>query len=121
MEIRRKLQHLRTVTPGHKPSPDVMYDGEIAINMAKDNETLMIKNTENEIVEFGDKKFVEASVNSRVFIGTEDEYNAAYAEGKIAMGALVIILDGSETEEGGATISALLGTAILGQMLLGQK
>jgi hypothetical protein len=30
-------------------------------------------------------------------------------------------LDGSETEEGGSTISALLGTAILGQMLLGNK
>lgn len=60
-------------------------------------------------------------ISAKVFIGTQSEYDIAYANGKIGVGALVIILDGSETEEGGATISALLGTAILGQMLLGQQ
>lgn len=76
---------------------------------------------DGDISNLAEKPYVDEVLQSRVFVGTQEEYDTAYAEGKIAMGALVIILDGSETEEGGATISALLGTAILGQMLLGQK
>lgn len=74
-----------------------------------------------DISNLAEKPYVDEVLQSRVFVGTQEEYDTAYAEGKIAMGALVIILDGGETEEGGTTISALLGTAILGQMLLGQK
>ena len=76
---------------------------------------------DGDISNLAEKPYVDEVLQSRVFVGTQEEYDTAYAEGKIAMGALVIILDGGETEEGGTTISALLGTAILGQMLLGQK
>ena len=76
---------------------------------------------EGDISNLAEKPYVDEVLQSRVFVGTQEEYDTAYAEGKIVIGALVIILDGSETEEGGATISALLGTAILGQMLLGNK
>ena len=57
-------------------------------------------------------------LNSRVFIGTQTEYNFAYANNNIAVGVLVIILDGSESSSD--TIS-LLGTAILGKMILGNN
>lgn len=76
---------------------------------------------DGDISNLAEKQYVDEVIQSRVFVGARKEYDTAYAESKIAMGALVIILDGSETEEGGSTISALLGTAILGQMLLGQK
>ena len=58
------------------------------------------------------------TVNSKVFIGTMAEYQEAYSNGKIAEGALVIILeDGEDAKD---TI-ALLGTAVLGKLILGQK
>ena len=56
---RQILQHLRTDVKDKKPSPDNIMDGELVINYAAGGETLMIKNSENEIVEFGNKKFVE--------------------------------------------------------------
>jgi hypothetical protein len=75
---------------------------------------------DGDISNLAEKPYVDEVIQSRVFIGTKSEYDIAYSEGRIGIGALVIILDGSETE-GGATISALLGTGILGKMLLGQK
>lgn len=144
--MKNKIIHKRssTIIDGKAKLPTVeqLDYGELAINYANDVETIAFKNDKNEIVEIRSNRYFEKvmkdnelvtstalnnlnqriqDVSTKVFIGTEEEYNTAYAEGKIAMGALVIILDGSETEEGGATISALLGTAILGQMLLGQK
>lgn len=53
-----------------------------------------------------------------VFVGTQSEYDEAYAQGKITMGSLVIILDENELEN---TITSLLGSAIIGQMKLGNK
>jgi hypothetical protein len=68
-------------------------------------------------LEFVNQTFATKSeLNSRVFIGTQAEYDSAYANNNIAVGALVIILDGSESSSD--TIS-LLGTAILGKMILG--
>ena len=64
--------------------------------------------------------FYEKLQNEKgVFIGTQEDYDAANSAGKIKTGSLVIILDPNELEE--STVTALLGTAILGQMLLGQK
>lgn len=57
------------------------------------------------------------TINSRVFVGTRTEYDIAYAEGSVGTGALVIILDENEMET--STVTALLGTAVLGKMLLG--
>lgn len=58
------------------------------------------------------------SSKDKVFIGTEQEYNDAYANGLIPMGSLVIIL--SESEQLDDTI-ALLGKAIIGKMILGNS
>lgn len=62
-------------------------------------------------------------VDGKVFIGTKEEYNEAYAAGAIAVGQLVIITDESdvvipEVEENTSSI-AILGTVVLGQCILG--
>lgn len=57
------------------------------------------------------------AITNKVFVGTEEEYEIAYAAGSISTGALVIILDSNEIET--STVTSLLGTAILGQMILG--
>lgn len=59
------------------------------------------------------KEYVDEKSDSKVFIGTLAEYQEAYAAGKIAVGALVIIMEEDSI--------ALLGTAVLGKMILGQK
>lgn len=63
-------------------------------------------------------------VNEKIFVGTQTEYDIAYANNKIALGALVIILDeelGGNTggDNAGSSTTAKLGVAVLGQMKLG--
>ena len=56
------------------------------------------------------------------FVGTRAEYNTAYAESKIPVGTIVVITDEAddddETENAGAS-SSMLGTGVLGYMILG--
>ena len=83
-----------------------------------------------------------SSLESRLFVGTEKEFEAAYAAGKIAIGAIVILIDeeisggdnpggdepggdepggdepGGDNTEGDPT-SSKLGTGVLGYMILG--
>lgn len=58
-----------------------------------------------------------------IFIGTTAEYNAANENGEIAVGSIVIITDDESSSGGGTTdtdsTSAVLGVAVLGQMILG--
>ena len=118
---RQILQHLRTDVKDKKPSPDNIMDGELAINYAANGETLYIKNSDEEITEFKDNKYYQkqlSEISARVFIGTQEEYDIAYAEGKVAVGALVIILDENETNSDATT--AMLGKAIIGTLLLGR-
>lgn len=61
---------------------------------------------------------IKAFINSQIFIGTYEEYETAYANGKIPINALVVITD-DETSGGGSDTTAALGYAILGQMILG--
>jgi hypothetical protein len=67
-----------------------------------------------------DEKITETvqHCDSKVFIGTQEEYDIACAEGKVAVGALVIILDENEANSDATT--AMLGKAIIGTLLLGR-
>lgn len=61
-------------------------------------------------------------VNKKIWYGTESDYNKAYADGIIGIGTLVIILDEGNTGDNvGSSATAKLGTAVLGQMILGQN
>jgi hypothetical protein len=54
------------------------------------------------------------------FIGTRAEYESAYAAGKIPVGTIVVITDEDDTEQENADLtSSLLGTGVLGHMILG--
>ena len=65
METRHIIQHLRSTTLGVKPNVTEIEEGEISVNLAKGGETLMIKNTENEIVEFKSKEYVDNLVSKK--------------------------------------------------------
>ena len=74
-----------------------------------------------------------AALNARLFVGTYAEFQTALAEGRVAIGAIVIITDdvgnnGSDSEGGsgdnsgddaGVSTTAVLGEAVLGYMKLG--
>lgn len=47
-----KYQHLHSTSATTAPSADKLIDGEIALNIKKDNEAIYFKNTANEVVEF---------------------------------------------------------------------
>ena len=62
-------------------------------------------------------------VDGKIFIGTRKEYEATAAN--IPVGTIVIIIDESDviippaTEQEKESTTAILGTALLGQMILG--
>ena len=58
-----------------------------------------------------------AGTFTTAFIGTYEEYLQAYKSGGIAVGTIVIITDDADEEASGST-SAVLGVAVLGQMVL---
>lgn len=82
--------------------------------------SLKDENVTNEEIYFGGRKYAETS-HRKMFIGTQEEYDLAFAAGDISTGALVIILDENEINDSNLSITSLLGTAVLGKMLLGQK
>lgn len=64
-------------------------------------------------------------INGKIFVGTREQYNASYANGEIPINSLVILTD-DETSGGGSSggdstssTTAMLGYAVLGQMILG--
>lgn len=60
-------------------------------------------------------------LESRIFIGTRAEYNAANEQKLVPLNALVILIDELENEATSGATTAKLGVAILGSMLLGQQ
>ncbi len=65
---------------------------------------------------------MEAYVDGKMWIGTREEYEAA--ANTIKIGTMVIITDESDVIEPEVEISsttAILGTALLGSMILGQS
>lgn len=65
MAERQIIQHLRTNELNVKPNSNDIEYGEIAINYKKDSERLFLKNDNNEIVEFTDKKYVDNAINGK--------------------------------------------------------
>jgi hypothetical protein len=89
---------------------------KILLNDAVWEDTENIKKIINE-----NEKVTASALNdlsNKIFIGTQEEYDIAYAKGKINVGSLVIILD--ENEVNGETTTAILGKAIIGALLLGK-
>ena len=147
----QKILHLRSTGLNEDNSPKLpevndIQHGEIAMNYHKGVETIAIKNDDNEIATFKSDKYYKEEyaskeyVQQRFFVGTPEEYSIAYANGQIAVGALVILLndelnedngggnegDNNEGDNGGNdnnsdATSSILGKGVLGQMVLGKK
>ena len=71
---RHIVQHYRTNIKGNIPSPDILEAGEIGLNISKGGESMYIKNSEEEIIEFKDKNYVDSLVQKLIDSGhTHDE------------------------------------------------
>lgn len=116
-----KVIRLRSAALNDDNSPRL----ELEINYQAGNETISVKNDEGALATFKADEHYKAMMNTlqenidgvdtKLFVGTQTEYETAYAEGKISVGALVIILDEESPE------SAILGKAFLGTLVLGKK
>lgn len=72
---------------------------------------------------------IKAFINGKIFVGTYEEYNAANTAGNIPIGCVVILTDQSTGGSGSggsgdssdttSPTNAVLGYAVLGQMVLG--
>lgn len=60
------IQHTRTDVKDRIPSQNNISYGELAINYAKDSETIFLKNSENEIVDFKSYKEIEKKIENSV-------------------------------------------------------
>lgn len=98
-----------------------MQLGEIAVkngsNKGESEFYVLTDNGETQSIDtFITKDAIEKNINSKVFIGTQEQYDEAYSNGNISIGALVIILDETELNN----TSAEIGKAIIGTLLLGK-
>ena len=50
------------------PNKDILEYGELAVNYAKDNETISLKNTSNEIIEFKSKNYFEKIIEDNELV-----------------------------------------------------
>lgn len=69
-------------------------------------------------------KIIATYVDNKIWVGTRVQYDIAAALNEIAVGTLVIITDESdvlEPPQENTSSMAILGTALLGSMVLGQS
>lgn len=116
MENRDKIQHLRGNSPLtiDKAKELGMLPGEIAIKhgVSGDSELYVLSQDGEALDTFVPKSYID----SKIFYGTQAEYDEANAAGNIAFGAIVIIVDEEEKIDG---TSSKLGDGVLGEMILG--
>lgn len=63
-------------------------------------------------------ELIKIFINSKIFVGTQSQYQEANAKGEIPINAIVIITD--DENDAAAGTFAILGQGVLGQMILGQ-
>ena len=93
---------------------------EKSIQDILDNIPTKVSDLENDSNYITETKLSD-TFDSKLFIGTLDEYNILNSENKIKAGALVIILDQEELENNSSATTSILGTAVIGKMILGNK
>lgn len=121
MENRKKLQHLRGTgeLTIEKAKSVGFSEGEIAIkhgDTTNPSEIYVLSADGNSLDVFVSKAYVD----SKIFVGSQEQYDKAYAAGKIALGAIVIITDDDVNADSAGT-TAVLGKAVLGQLVLGKE
>lgn len=97
-----------------------LSDVEKSIQDILDNIPTKVSDLENDSNYITETKLSD-TFDSKLFIGTLEEYNILNSENKIKAGALVIILDQEELENNSSATTSILGTAVIGKMILGNK
>lgn len=87
-----------------------------ALTLSVDNPNTIFFTTDTNSIVIGGKIFGIGP--SRLFIGSQSDYDTAVSAGQIPYGTIVII---EEEPAADAGVSAVLGVAVLGKMLLGQE
>lgn len=123
---RNKIIHLhgKSVLTPEKAKTYELEQGEIAVRNAEnpgESELYVISQSgDTQTVDtFITKKAIEDYIDSRIFVGTQTEYEDAWDAKKIAVGAIVVILD--ESLDSGGASSAVLGQGVLGKLVLGRS
>lgn len=88
-----------------------------ALALSIDNPNTIFFTTDTNSIIIGGKSF--GIGHSRLFIGSRSDYNTAVSAGQIPYGTIVIIEEEEPAVDAG--ISAVLGVAVLGKMILGQE
>lgn len=88
-----------------------------ALTLSVDNPNTIFYTTDTNSIIIGGKIFGIGP--SRLFIGSRSDYDTAVLAGQIPYGTIVIIEEDEPTSDAG--ISAVLGVAVLGKMVLGQE
>lgn len=68
-----RYQHIRNTNPGEAPSSSYIREGEIAVNIAADNERIYLKNTNNEIVEFISENEIDSKIEASTIAPDEED------------------------------------------------
>lgn len=121
---RNKIIHLHgksALTP-EKAKQYELQQGEIAVRNAEkagESELYVVSQSgESQTIDtFITKEAIERYINSRLFVGTQTEYDDAWDAKQIAVGAVVIILEDPINND----TTAVLGKAVLGQLVLGRQ
>ena len=106
-EDRRHVQHYHTTNPNATPSPDSLYDGEIALNIAADNEKIYVKNTDGDVVTFRDDKYYQEVISGAVSSKQDKINDLATIRSGAALGATALQ---TETYKGTVTGVKINGT-----------
>ena len=101
------IKHYRTANADVSPNSNDLEYGEIAIKYVKDNETIFIKNNENEIAEFKDKKYVDKKIEKIETIIEDDELITATAINKIFKSS-GFDENGDSTLQGGVSLTSAI-------------
>lgn len=88
-----------------------------ALTLSIDNPNTIFYTTDTNSIIIGGKIFGIGP--SRLFIGSRSDYDTAVSAGQIPYGTIVIIEEDEPALDAG--ISAVLGVAVLGKMILGQE
>jgi hypothetical protein len=116
MAINKKLIHFKTKSN---------FDNELANGNILETSICFIKDTKEiwthgQLYDCGiSEDAIGQIISKTLFIGTEAEYEASSND--VAIGALVIITDQMPSNSGGSETSAILGTGVLGQLILGKN
>ena len=118
-ETKLNAQNLNNIEDGIVEAKDAAANANASATSANERANQALQETASN--KTGIDRLTTAFNNFIItFVGTREEYEAANTAGQIPSGILVIITDEEEEIPNSSATTAVLGTATLGSMILGQ-